>query len=552
MQDKIKAILERVLERPIPSSVSIEVSDDESHGHYATNAAFSIARETKSNTGAVARDLAEKIYKAAEKGFFEKVESTPNGFINFWLSPAALQKELGEMLSKGDSYGSSDFLRGEKIQLEFISANPTGPLTLANGRGGFFGDALANVLMHCGAKVEREYYVNDTGNQILTLGKSILAAAARLRGDSTRSGEAKEIPDEEKFYKGEYIKEWAVAHPAEVGSAADPLALGKCVAADLLKEIRRAIEEKARIHFDRWTSEDKDIHEKGFVEKALAIFKDRGMVYDAEGAVWLKTTEFGDDKDRVLITSDKYPTYFLADAGHFLETKKRGFSDKILVLGPDHYGYVKRISVAAELVGIEAFEAIVTQAIRLVENGVEVKMSKRKGKFVMFEELIDEVGADAARFFFLQVAPESHMDFDMGLAKERSAKNPVYYAQYAYVRANKIIEKVKSDPSVGSGQVRQIGREALARLTGENELRLIRALVQFPAMVAQAAATRRVHHLAQYAVAIAKSFHGFYEKERVAGVEKEIEEARVLLVRGVAAVLGNVFTMLGISKPEKM
>ncbi len=550
MQKKIQSIIQKALAADFP--VSVTVPDNEAHGHYATNAAFVLAKEKKQAPGKVADELAGKILAAAPKGFFEKVEATPQGFVNFWLSPAAFQEELGKIIKEGEKYGSSDELREKKIQLEFISANPTGPLTLANGRGGFFGDALANVLVHCGAMVEREHYVNDAGNQIVTLGKSVFAAAARLRGDAAHSGEARENPDEEKFYKGEYIKEWAAAHPTEVASAADPIALGKRVAADLLKEIRRAIEEKARIHFDRWTSEDKDIHEKGFVEKALAIFKEKGMVYDAEGAVWLKTTEFGDDKDRVLITSDKYPTYFLADAGHFLETKKRGFSDKILVLGPDHYGYVKRISVAAELVGIEAFEAIVTQAIRLVENGVEVKMSKRKGKFIEFEELIDEVGADAARFFFLQVSPESHMDFDMSLAKERSAKNPVYYAQYAYVRANKIMEKVKSDPSAGSGQVRQIGKEALARLTGENELRLIRALVQFPEMVAQAAATYRVHHLAQYAVALAKSFHGFYEKERVVGVEKEIEEARVLLVRGVVAVLGNVLGILGVSRPEKM
>ncbi len=530
MQNKIQSIIQKALGAGFP--VAVTVPGDESHGHYATNVAFALAKEKKQIPGKVAGELTEKILAIAPKNFFEKVEATTQGFINFWLTPAAFQEELGKVIKEEAKYGASDELKGRKIQLEFISANPTGPLTLANGRGGFLGDALANVLAHSGAMVEREHYVNDAGNQILTLGKSVLAAAGK-------------VSDEEKFYKGEYIKEWAAAHPTEVASATDPLALGKRVAGDLLKEIRRAIEEKAHITFDRWTSEDKDIHEKGLVEKALALFKEKGLVYDAEGAVWLRTTEFGDDKDRVLITSDKYPTYFLADAGHFLETKKRGFTDKILILGPDHYGYVKRISVAAELVGLTEFEAIVTQAIRLVENGEEVKMSKRKGKFVMFEELVDEVGVDAARFFFLQVSPEAHMDFDMGLAKERSAKNPVYYAQYAYVRANKILEKAEG------GKVR-IGKEILARLTGENELRLIRALVQFPEMIAQAAATHRVHHLTQYAVSLARSFHGFYEKEQVVGVEKELEEARVLLVRGVVVVLGNVLTILGVSRPKSM
>ncbi|MBI2623182.1 MAG: arginine--tRNA ligase [Candidatus Liptonbacteria bacterium] len=531
MHTKIQSILKQALGASLPSGAAVTVPDEEFHGHYATNAAFVLAKERKQSPAEAARELAEQIQKNAPKGFFEKVEATPRGFVNFWLSPTAFQEELGRIIKEGERYGSSDELRDRKIQLEFISANPTGPLTLANGRGGFFGDALANVLVHCGAKVEREHYVNDAGNQILILGKSVLAAAGK-------------ISDEEKFYKGEYVKEWAAAHAKEIRDAAVPLELGKRAAADLLKEIRRAIEEKAQIHFDRWTSEDKDIHEKGLVEKTLALFKEKGLVYKAEGAVWLKTTQFGDDKDRVLITSDKYPTYFLADAGHFLETKERGFSDKILILGPDHYGYVKRISVAAELVGIGAFEAIVTQAIRLVENGVEVKMSKRKGKFVMFEELIDEVGADAARFFFLQVSPEAHMDFDMSLAKERSAKNPVYYAQYAYVRSRKILERANSES--------QIAKSALNRLTGENELRLIRALVRFPEMVAQAAATHRVHHLAQYAVSLAREFHGFYEKEKVVGVEKELEEARVLLVRGVVVVLENLLTILGVSRPDKM
>jgi arginyl-tRNA synthetase len=513
---------------------SVTVPDNESHGHYATNAAFIVARQRRVNSQEVAEELAEKVREAAPKGFFEKVAATPQGFVNFWLTPAALQEELGEILKEGERYGASNELKGKKIQLEFISANPTGPLTLANGRGGFLGDALANVLTASGAEVEREYYVNDTGNQIITLGKSVLAAVGK-------------IPEEEKFYKGEYIREWAAEHSKEVGKlSSDPLKLGRRVAGDLLKEIRRVVEKKAGIRFDRWASEDEDVHKKGFVKRAESLLREKELVYEAEGAMWLKTAQFGDDKDRVVITSDGYPTYFLAEVGYFLETKERGVGEKILILGPDHYGYVKRAEVAAHLMGLQKFHAIVTQAVRLVEGGKEVKMSKRKGEFVTLEELIDEVGADAARFFFLQVAPESHMDFDMSLAKERSAKNPVYYAQYAYVRSRKILERT-SDKGQATGN-----KEALTRLTGESELKLLRALVQYPEKLAQAAEMHRVHTLAHYAVEVAREFHGFYEKERVLGAPKEVEEARLLLVKGVSVVLGNVLDMLGVSKPEKM
>lgn len=532
MHARILSFLQKVLGEEFSRGIEVRVPDDERLGHYATNAAFALARENKVSPGEAAKALAEKLRAAAPPDFFAKLEAAPNGFVNFWLTPGAFQEELALVLASGETYGASDTLRERKIQLEFISANPTGPLTLANGRGGFFGDALANLLEAFGGKVEREYYVNDAGNQILTLGKSVLAAAGK-------------IPGEEKFYKGAYVAEWAEAHAKEIEKAKEPMEVGEQAAAELLGHIRRAIEEKAGIRFDRWTSEKRDVHEKGFPEKALALFREKGLVYEGEGAVWLKTTEFGDDKDRVLITSDKYPTYFLADAGHCLETKERGFEERILVLGPDHYGYVARISAAAKLVGIPRFEVIVTQAVRLVEGGREVKMSKRKGEFVTLEELIDEVGVDAARFFFLQVSAETHMDFDLGLAKERSAKNPVYYVQYAYVRTKNILEKT------GVGKAKS-GTKALALLSTEEELRLIRVLVRLPEFLEEAVRSRRVHRLTQYAVLVARNLHAFYEKERVLDAPEKEREARILLVRGVATVLENVLAILGVSRPEKM
>jgi arginyl-tRNA synthetase len=412
--------------------------------------------------------------------------------------------------------------------VEFVSANPTGPLTLANGRGGFLGDVLANVLEAAGAAVEREFYVNDTGNQIFTLGKSLLAAGGF-------------VPDEENLYKGEYVSEWAVKHKKDVERMRNnPMKLGERAAKDFLKLIQRALEKEAHIKFDRYTSE-KSIHAKGYAKKALAVFKKKKATYESEGAVWLKTTAHGDDKDRVLITRGGFPTYFLADAGHYLETKSRGFKAKINILGPDHYGYVARIQAAAKLVGLPKSEVIVTQAVRLIRGGEEVKMSKRKGNFVTFEEVVEEVGADAARFFFLSVAPESHMDFNLDIAKERSAKNPVYYAQYAYVRAKSVVAKAKIS-----------GKPDLSLLSTPADAALLFTLSRFPEVLADAANDYAVHRITKYASELARAFHNFYEKEHVLGEAPALAAARLALVKGSVIVFENLFKVLGISAPAKM
>jgi len=266
------------------------------------------------------------------------------------------------------------------------------------------------------------------------------------------------------------------------------------------------------------------------------------MVYENEGAVWLKTSEHGDDKDRVLITGEQAPTYFLADSGHYLETKERGFTGKINILGPDHYGYVARIQAAAKILELANSRVIITQAVRLMKNGEEVKMSKRKGSFVTFEELVDEVGADAARFFFLMIAPETHMDFDLALAKERSVKNPVFYAQYAYVRGKNIRTKIELPK----------GKPDWNLLTTEDDNTLIRALAEFPEVVEDTAADFQVHRLTRYVSRLARIFNGFYEREHVAGEKTELLLARLGLVDATVQVFENLFGLLGISKPEEM
>ncbi len=541
-------------------------------------------RETAVSPHEIAEEIAGKLRKNSEN-IFEKIEVAGGGFINFWLKPEVLYEELKEILEQKDGYGAtsdrrhSDKRHGDtatqrhltgdtatydtatfdrrppqsgarqttKIQVEFVSANPTGPLTLANGRGGFLGDVLANVLEMTGYEVEREYYINDVGGQILTLGKSILAANGI-------------IADAEEFYKGEYVKEWAKKNKKIVLKLKDkPMKIGQMAAKDFLKSIKKVLEKKAGIAFDKWTSEEKEIHKKKLAEKALEIFKQKGFVYEKDGAVWLKTTEFQDDKDRVLITSAGLPTYFLADGGHYLETIKRGYKRKINILGPDHYGYVKRIQAVAKILDFEKSEVIITQALRLTENGKEVKMSKRKGQFITFEELVDEVGADVARFFFLMVSHNSHMDFDMALAKEKSNKNPVYYTQYAFVRCASILRKIPNSHAyngqAGKLQITnksKIPNSKLSALNTNEDIKLMLHLSQFSEVIEDTANDYQAHRLTRYAVELARVFHNFYEKERIIGESKDLAEARLVLVQATKIVFENLFGILGISVPEKM
>ncbi|MGC9603002.1 MAG: arginine--tRNA ligase [Minisyncoccia bacterium] len=528
VRDAIASHLVKVV--PKGTVIDLRVPDENQTAHYATSVAFKLAKGEGKNPREVGEKIVLALLESAPAEFFDRVEVTGPGFINFWLSQETLNAELEKIIKEGKKYGTSRILK-DKIQLEFISANPTGPLTLANGRGGFLGDVLGNVLKAAGADVEKEYYVNDTGNQVLTFGKSILAARGIIK-------------DEQDFYKGGYVNDWAKKNSKIVAKLKDkPLELGERAAKDILKKIKTDIEKKAKIKFDRYTSEKK-IHQLKLPGKILQIFEKGGWAYEQDGAVWLKTTAFGDDKDRVLITSkDKFPTYLLADAGHYLETKKRGFDTKINILGPDHYGYVKRIQAVARILKFKKSEVLITQAIRLMRDGQEFKMSKRKGEFVTFEDLVSEVGMDSARFFFLMIAPETHMDFDMNLAKERSNKNPVFYLQYAYVRANNILKKAKALAAQ---------KADLKLLNTEADVKLIRTLAQLPEVIADTANDYQVHRLTRYALGLAGDFHNFYEKERVLDEPKDIAAARYKLVKATAIILEDLFGILGITKLKKM
>ncbi|MBI2056589.1 MAG: arginine--tRNA ligase [Candidatus Sungbacteria bacterium] len=531
LRSAIAASAARLFGKEQVPDFSLEAPENPEHGDYAANIALLLAKKLGKNplevADALAADLKNSQWAASVAG---------PGFLNFKISPMFLEKEFKEILKRKEKYGSAP-AKSKKIQVEFISANPTGPLTLANGRGGFLGDALANIFLRAGYKTEREYYVNDAGNQIVTLGKSLLAVAGV-------------IPEEEQFYKGEYIKTWAAGHASIIKKFKNnPESLGKAAAEDFLKNIKKVIEKKSGIRFDRYTSEDRDIHKKGFAKKAFELFQKKGLMYEKEGAQWLKTTDFGDDKDRVLMTSEGYPTYFLADAGHYLETKLRKFDAKINIVGPDHYGYVKRIQAAAEIIGLEESEVIVTQAIRLMHGTEEVKMSKRKGEFVEFEELVDEVGHDTARYFFLEKSPHTHIDFDLNLARERSTKNPVYYIQYAYVRAQSILKKAESSRPKSK---RAGAKKTLELLQTVEERALVKKLIQFPEIIEDTAKDFAVHRVTRYLLLLARAFHNFYEKNRVITADADLTRARIELDKAVVIVLGIALDVLGVSKPKKM
>ena len=524
-------VIKNKLRKIIKSDIEIDViaSEKEDFGHYSTNAAFKLAPILKKKPLEIANELAEKLKGTSD--MFSRVEAVTPGFMNFWLAPEFLQSETRNILTKNQESRIKNQNRKLKINVEFVSANPTGPLTMANGRGGFYGDVLCNVLTKAGHKVTREFYVNDTGNQIKMLGESILGVIA----NNANNGKITRIEDKENLYKGEYIKDLAKKLKIKNKKAEE---LGKAAVKILLKEIQSSLK-KAGIKYDVWFSEEKNLHKTGEVKKVLEFLRKKGLTEERENATWLKGSEV------VLIKSDGNPTYFMVDiAYHLNKLAKRKFDLAIDIWGTDHHGAAIRLKKGVELLGIkpEKLKIILTQLVRLVSNGQEVKMSKRAGEFVTMDELLKKVGADVARFFFLMHSPDTHMDFDLDLAKERSQKNPVYYVQYAYVRAKNILAKSNLRAT----------RYDLRSLSSDSEIKLMLEMAKWPDILAQTAEDYQVHRLTKYAMELAGAFHNFYEKERVIGVAQDLAGARLALVSATTTVMVNLFNILGISTPRKM
>jgi len=533
---KIKEIIQQAIKAVFPKADIIEFAveaADPKFGDYSANAAMVLGKAMGENPMDIANNIIDSI-KSDE--IFAAVEFAKPGFINFKIALPYLQKQILEINKAGEKYGNSDLGKDLKINVEFVSANPTGPLTLGNGRGAYAGDSLANVLESFGASVEREYYINDRGAQIIALGHSILK-------------------DAQAVYRGKYIDELKDLivhyHTAQYGSG-KPEEVGQLAAAIIMEESIKKTILKMGIKFDRWFSESALY--KGAIEDAMGILDSHRLTYKKDGALWLKTTDYGDDKDRVLITSEKEFTYFAADLAYHWVKIKRGYNTLIDIWGADHHGYIGRMKAGIEILEKELeegvdFEILIAQLVRLISKGKEIKMSKRAGTYVTLDELIDEVGPDVTRFFFLERALNTHMDFDLDLAKEKSEKNPVYYIQYAYARIHSILAKFEArNPKSETNSKSQITK----LIKEKQEIDLIKELVKLPDIIIETAEDHQVQRLPYYAIELATRFHNFYEQCRVISEDENLTAARISLIKATQIVLKKTLDLMGISAPEKM
>jgi len=505
--------------------IVVDFPKDEKFGDYATNVAMVLSKNLKKNPLEIANMIKDEILKQVQADNFSKIEVAAPGYINFYLAPKYLQDKIAEINELGEKFGNLDLGKGIKVNNEFISANPTGPLTVGNGRGGFCGDSLSRVLKKGGFEVVSEYYVNDSGGQILKLGHSVLK-------------------DNEAVYAGGYIDKLNKKY----GQSKDVEAVGQLAAADILEDIiKKTVAEKMRISFDEWISE-KNIKAEKYVERAIEILKNKKLTYEAEGALWFKTTDFGDDKDRVLIKSDGQPAYFAGDCGYMLYKIERGFGRLIIGLGADHHGYIARLQALATALGFKGdFRFIIVQLVRIVKDGKEARMSKRAGNVVAIDDLIDKVGHDVARFFFLMYSPNTHMSFDLSLAEEKSQKNPVFYVQYAHARICSILSKVKTEKEKVKSDAN------LSLLIHDKELSLMREMSRFPELVEEIAESYEVHKLPHYSIKLADKFHSFYNDLKVIDEgNPETTKARLNLVNAVRIVLAETLKLIGVEAPNKM
>ena len=524
-----------------PPTIDVERPANPEHGDLASNLAMKLARPYRRGPLDIARAVADEIAAETSEGRspIASVEVAAPGFLNLRLSDAVLERTVGAILADPAGWGHVPPVRPRTVNVEFVSANPTGPLTIGNARGAFIGDLLSRVLEAGGQSVTREYYFNDRGGQIPNLGASVVAI---------RRGEP--IPHD--GYHGDYVARLAADLPADLWSEATAAGAdtNEIVGHWAALRVRAGIEaslERLGVHFDVWTTEA-SLHEGGWVERAIERLRAGGYVYEKDGALWFASTAFGDDKDRVIIRADGRPTYFAADIGYVTEKFSRGFDHLIYVWGADHHGTVARVRNAAQAMGYDAdaVQMLLYSWVRFIRDGVEISMSKRAGEFITLDELLEEVGVDAARWFFASRAATTGIDFDIELAKKQSADNPVYYVQYAHARIASILRK-----ATDAGLAPATGVEGL--LGGAPEGALARAVVRFPEVVEDAARSEETHGVTAYATELATQFHAFYRDARVVDEsEPERSAGRLALVSAARITLANALGLLGITAPDEM
>jgi arginyl-tRNA synthetase len=519
----------------------LEVPADAKFGDLATNVAMVLARQA----GRPPRALAELIVRRLQDpyGWLAATEIAGPGFINFRFAPAFWQMVLRQALDAGTAYGRSTIGGGRRVHVEFVSANPTGPLHIGHGRGAVIGDVTARLLEAVGYRVEREYYLNDAGRQMDVLGRSMLARYRQVCGEDAA------LPED--GYPGEYLIDHARALHAQVGSTLLGLppdeAAARCrdfAGAAILEEIRADLARFA-VRFDRFVSE-RGLHESGALERALAAVSE-DLLYEDAGALFFRTTRTGDEKDRAVRRGSGEPTYFGGDVAHYHETIARGFDEFVNVLGADHHGYVARLRAVVSAFGVspEALRVLLVQLVNLTRGGEPVRMGKRAGQFVTLREVIDEVGTDAARFFFLLRKADSQLDFDLALAKQQSTDNPVFYVQYAHARIASVLRQASE------AAVTPAPAPDLAPL-GEAEVEVLRTLATFPDVIEAAAQELEPHRVVFYALELAAAFHRYYNRHRILTDDPALTQARLALVCCVRQVLRETLDLAGVAAPERM
>ncbi len=556
---------------PLPNFI-IEIPADKSHGDFAANAAMVSAKAFK----LAPRKIAEMICGEAvlDGTYFEKIEIAGPGFINFFLSKKWFSAVADTVIKEADSYGHTNMGEGKRILVEFVSANPTGPMHIGNARGGAIGDGLAEILSWAGYSVEREFYINDAGNQIEKFGKSLdlrymqlcsregLAVMAEAENATDRISEiiysdTETFPMPEDVYLGmdiiAHAHNFFTENGAELSKQPEEVRRKQLVAYALPKNIAGLERDlaKYRITYDTWFRES-TLHNDGSVKKVVEMLTERGYTYEKEGAIWFKSSELGDEKDRVLVRANGIPTYFVPDiAYHYNKLVTRGFDKAIDIFGADHHGYIPRMKAALTALGVDAdrLDIVIMQMVNLVRNGEKYKLSKRSGKAITLSTLLDEIPIDAARFFFNYREPNSHFDFDLDLAVEQSSQNPVFYVQYAHARICSLITALKVD----GYNADSYSPDELDILDKPQEIELIRHLASFPGEIDSAAKAYDPSKITKYAVELATLFHKFYDACSVKNAEtEELKKARYTLCRAVLQTLRNSLFILKIDKPEKM
>ena len=555
MTEELKQLLERAVEsiakeagQELPEGfmVRLERPRQAGHGDWATNIAMQLAKPF----GMKPRELADKLIDKVPLGeIVEKAEVAGPGFINFTLASNWITEAIKSTIAQNENYGRVNSGEGRRIQVEFVSANPTGPLHMGHGRGAAVGDITASILDFAGWDVEREYYINDAGLQMELLGKSAQSRyfEAIGRGD--------EAPMPEDGYHGEYMTDIARSFVDKYGEEPAKKPLEETVeffsveTGKIVTEMIRKDLEEFGVTFDVWFSE-KSLYDNGQVEPAMEELKKRDYAYEEEGALWFRSTLFGDDKDRVLIRTNGVPTYFTSDVAYLKNKYDRNFEKLIYVWGADHHGYVPRLKSVNKAFGHpdDAVDVLLIQMVNLLRDGKPVQMSKRAGTIITLREIMDEVGVDATRFFFVMRRCDSTLDFDLELAKKATSENPVFYVQYAHARICSIYRELEERGVTLPG----IEEFDVSLITDQSEINLAKAISRLPEEVAKSADEFAPHRIAYYATELAEAFHSFYNSQRILGVDEPVMKTRILLMEAAKITLKNVLGLLGVSAPEKM